>query len=167
MIIFKIAKNEIRNLCYSPVAWFLLIVFFVQCAIFYASPLISLANMQDTMLENSPKFKGFFKPITATIFLSPDGIFANALQNLFLFIPLLTMGILSREINNGTIKLLYSSPIRLRDLVLGKYLALMIYNLVLVGIIGIFMVSSAFQIKSVDYGILLSATLGFYLLVSA
>jgi ABC-2 type transport system permease protein len=166
-IIFKIARNEVRNLCYSPVAWFLAIVFLVQCAVFYAGPLISFANTQDTMIKNSPKFINFGSSITGAIFLSPEGIFANALQHLFLFIPLLTMGILSREINNGTVKLLYSSPIRLRDIVLGKYLALMIYNLALVGIIGIFMVSSVFQIQSVDYAILLAATLGFYLLVCA
>ncbi|MDR6786112.1 ABC-2 type transport system permease protein [Pedobacter africanus] len=166
-IIFKIAKNEIRNLCYSPVAWFLAIIFLVQCAIFYAAPLIHHANIQDTMLKNNPEFTGFAKPITVSIFLNEDGIFANALQNLFLFIPLLTMGILSREINNGTLKLLYSSPIRIREIVLGKYLALMAYNLALVGIIGIFMVSAAFQIQFVDYGMLLSATLGFYLLVCA
>jgi ABC-2 type transport system permease protein len=166
-IIFKIAKNEVRNLCYSPVAWFLAIVFLVQCAVFYAGPLMRYANAQDTYLKNSPKFKGFGDSITSHIFLIPDGIFANALQNLYLFIPLLTMGILSREINNGTIKLLYSSSIRLREIVLGKYFALMIYNFVLVGILGLFMVSGAFQIQSVDYGILLSATLGFYLLVCA
>ncbi|MDR6783512.1 ABC-2 type transport system permease protein [Pedobacter africanus] len=164
-IIFKIAKNEVRNLFYSPVAWFLVIVFLVQCAIFYADPLVGLANAQDSLLKNSPKFRDFGKSLTRLIFLNPDGIFANALQNLFLFIPLLTMGILSREINNGTIKLLYSSPIRIREIVLGKYLALMIYNLVLVGVLGVFMISAAFQIRLVDYGILLSATLGFYLLV--
>lgn len=164
-IIFKIAKNEVRNLCYSPVAWFLVIVFLVQCAIFYVMPLAGLASAQDSLLKNSPKFKDFGKSLTGIIFLMPGGIFTNALNNLFLFVPLLTMGILGREINNGTIKLLYSSPIRLREIVLGKYLALMMYNLVLVGILGIFMVSAAFQIQAVDYGILLSASLGFYLLV--
>jgi ABC-2 type transport system permease protein len=165
-IIFKIAKNEVRNLCYSPVAWFLAIVFLVQCAVSYA-PILAMGTMgQEIMLKNNPKFK-FSGSFTSGIFFGGDGIFANALQNLYLFIPLLTMGILSREINNGTVKLLYSSPIRLRELVLGKYLALMIYNLALVGIMGIFMVSGALQIQFIDYPVLLSATLGFYLLACA
>lgn len=163
-IIFKIAKNEVRNLCYSPVAWFLVIVFLVQCAFFYATPLAMLSMAQELMLVNDPKFQHFPSALTSLFFIKGNVIFAIALQNLYLFIPLLTMGILSREVNNGTVKLLYSSPIRLRDIVLGKYLALMFYNLVLVGILGLFMVSGAFQIRSIDYPILLSATLGFYLL---
>ncbi|MDR6786107.1 ABC-2 type transport system permease protein [Pedobacter africanus] len=166
-IIFKIAKNEVRNLVYSPVAWFLVIVFLVQCAIFYAEPITMGSMLQEILSKNNPKFKQFPSALTAPLFLSETGVFAKALQNLFLFIPLLTMGILSREVNSGTIKLLYSSPIRLRDLVLGKYLALMCYSLVLVGILCIFMVSGAFQIKSIDYPVLLSATLGFYLLACA
>ncbi|MFA4870207.1 MAG: Gldg family protein [Pedobacter sp.] len=167
MIIFKIAKNEVRNLCYSPVAWFLALVFLVQCAFYYATPLTVSAMVQEVLLKNSPKFKHFPSPITPVAYLEANSIFEKALENLYLFIPLLTMGILSREINNGTFKLLYSSPIRLRDIVLGKYLALMIYNLALVGILSIFMVSGIFHIKSIDYPILLSATLGFYLLACA
>ncbi|HWV65366.1 Gldg family protein [Chitinophaga sp.] len=167
-IIFKITRTELRNLFYSPVAWFLIIVFLIQCAIFYTYSMVPMAKWQDIMMSNNPKFKPGGPSLTAIIFLSPgNGIIGNVLQNLYLFVPLLTMGLISREINNGSIKLLYSSPIKIRHIVLGKYLAIMIYNLLLVGIVGIFMVSAAFNIVAVDYGLLLSAALGFYLLVCA
>jgi ABC-2 type transport system permease protein len=166
-IIFKIAKNELLNLFYSPVAWFLAIVFLIQCAYFYTSSLYPLTVFQDQLLLNNPKWKDFGGPLTSTIYLNPDGLFKNVYQNLYLFVPLLTMGLLGREVNNGTIKLLYSSPVKLRHIVLGKYLAVMIYNLVLVGIVGIFIVSGIFNIKSIDIGLLLSAELGFYLLICA
>ena len=167
-MIYKIAKTELRNLFYSPVAWFLTIAFLVQCAVFYTSAIYPMAKWQDILIKNSPKFKDFGNiAFTAGLFLNPDGIFANALQNLYLFVPLLTMGLISREINNGTIKLLYSSPVKVREIVLGKYLAVMIYNLLLLLILGIFMVSGVFNIRSVDYGMLLSASLGFYLLLCA
>jgi len=120
------------------------------------------------LVRNNPtKFRGFGSSLTHGVFLDGDSIFANALQNLFLYVPLLTMGLISREINNGTIKLLYSSPVRVREIVWGKYLAIMIYNLLLVLILGIFMVSAAFHIQSVDYGLLFSAALGFYLMLCA
>lgn len=165
---FKIAKTELRNLFYSPVAWFLAIAFMVQCGYFYTKSIYMSAKWQDILLRNKPDFKDF-GPVSLTnrIFLNPDGIFATALQNLYLFVPLLSMGLISREINNGTIKLLYSSPVKLRQIVLGKYLAVMLYNLLLLFIVGVFMVTGAFNIKSVDYGLLLSASLGFYLLVCA
>jgi ABC-2 type transport system permease protein len=166
-IIFKIAKNELRNLFYSPVAWFLAIVFLVQCALFYTSMLTPYAMFQDQLQLNDPKWKDFGDTVTKAIFLSPSGIFMNVYQNLYLYIPLLTMGLISREVNSGTIKLLYSSPVKLREIILGKYLAVMIYNFILVLIVGIFIVSGALNIKSVDMGLLLSAELGFYLLVCA
>ncbi|MBE9601398.1 Gldg family protein [Pedobacter sp. MC2016-24] len=166
-IIFKIAKNELLNLFYSPVAWFLAVVFLIQCAYFYTSSLYPLTVFQDQLLLNNPKWKDFGGSLTSTIYLNPDGLFKNVYQNLYLFVPLLTMGLLGREVNNGTIKLLYSSPVKLREIVLGKYLAVMIYNLVLVGVVGIFIVSGVFNIKSIDIGLLLSAELGFYLLICA
>ncbi|HSC39567.1 MAG TPA: Gldg family protein, partial [Chitinophagaceae bacterium] len=167
-MIVKIARTELRNLFYSPVAWFLAVAFMVQCGYFYTNSLYGTAKWQEILLRNSPKFKDF-GPVSMTlrVFLSPNSVFENALQNLYLFVPLLSMGLISREINNGTIKLLYSSPVKVRQIVLGKYLAVMMYNLLLLLIIGIFMVSGAFNIKAVDYGMLLSASLGFYLLVCA
>ena len=164
-MIFKVAKTELRNLFFSPVAWFLTIAFLVQCAVFYATPITEAAKWQDILQQNSPDFKGWGLSLTLSIFLNSDGIFVAVLRNLFLFVPLLTMGLISREINNGTIKLLYSSPLRTRDIVLGKYVAVMIYNLVLVGILGIFLVSGIFHVKNVDTGLLGAAVLGFFLLM--
>ncbi len=166
-IIFKIAKTELRNLFYSPVAWFLAVAFLVQCSIFYTYALYPYAKWQEINMNGNAKWKDFGTTLTQIIFLDPSGIFNNVLQNLYLFIPLLTMGLISRETNNGTIKLLYSSPVKVRQIVMGKYLAIMLYNLLLVLMVGIFMVTAAFNIRSLDYGLLLSAVLGFYLLVCA
>ncbi|MEI3802645.1 MULTISPECIES: Gldg family protein [unclassified Chitinophaga] len=164
-MIFKVAKTELRNLFYSPVAWFLTIAFMVQCAFFYTYTLYPFTKWQEIFEKNNPKFKDFNVSLTSGIFLDPAGMFANVLQNLYLFVPLLTMGLISREINNGTIKLLYSSPVKLREIVFGKYFAIMLYNLLLVGIVAIFIVTGLFNIRSADYGMLLSAMLGFYLLM--
>jgi len=166
-IIFKIAKNELLNLFYSPVAWFLAIVFLVQCAYFYMAALYPMTLQQDSMVLNVPGWKNWGNSLTALIFFNGDSIISGVYRNLYLFVPLLTMGLLSREVNSGTIKLLYSSPIKSRHIILGKYLAVMAYNLLLLAILGCFMVSGAFHIKAIDYGWLLSALLGFYLLVCA
>lgn len=166
-IVFKIAKNELRYLFYSPVAWFVLIVFFVECAVFYANPVYDIANYQDVLLKNSPGFKGFSDPpLTIKVFIE-QGLFQNIISNLYLFIPVFTMGLINRETNSGSIRLLYSSPVSLRKIVLGKYLGIMLYNMLLVAITGLFMVIGVMNIQHIDYGLLLSAALGFYLLVCA
>ncbi len=162
-----IAKTELRNLFYSPVAWFLTIAFMVQCAIFFTKPLQMISKYQDLAQRNNPLFKDFGQSLTKLLFLEKDGIFSNVLENLFLFVPLLTMGLISREVNTGTVKLLYSSPVKLRQIVFGKYMAIMIYNLALLCVLGIFMIAGNASIVSADIGILLSSALGFYLLMCA
>jgi ABC-2 type transport system permease protein len=163
-MIFKIAKTELKNLFYSPIAWFLMIVFLIQCALSYLKVLDSYTSMQEAGGSNLD----YLAPLTYKIFSDPQGgLFGNVMKNLYLYIPLLTMGLISREINGGTIKLLYSSPVKVSEIVFGKYLAMVVYSLILVAIVGIFMVEGIFNIISVEYGILLSAVLGFFLLLCA
>lgn len=162
-IIFKIAKTELRNLFYSPIAWFLMIVFLVQCGMSYMAGVEAAVRQ----IEIGGVGLEYMPPLTSRIFTGPGGLFNSVMQNLYLYIPLLTMGLISREINGGTIKLLYSSPVKVREIVFGKYIAMMTYSLILVVIVGIFMVAGIFQIKSADVGVLLSGALGFYLLLCA
>ena len=160
---FKIAKAELRSLFYSPIAWFLLIVFLIQCSIVYFGALDNIARQQ----ELGGMSLQYLKNITTDIFLSPRGLFGSVMQNLYLFIPLLTMSLISRETSSGTIKLLYSSPIKVWEIIIGKYIAMMIYSLLLLAIVGLFVVSGIFHIQHVETGMLLSAMLGFYLLLLA
>ena len=165
-LIFKIAKAELRNLFYSPVAWFLSIAFLVQCALFYTGVTEPATKMQDVLVKNSPDFKGFGVSLTEGIFTSSSsGVFNSVLQNLFLFIPLLTMSLISREINSGTFRLLYSSPVKTRQIVVGKFLAIILYNMVLMGIVGFFVLSAVFNIDHAELSLLLSGMLGFFLLI--
>jgi ABC-2 type transport system permease protein len=166
-MIVKIARTELKNLFYSPVAWFLTLVFMIVCGIFYAVLVEKVALVQELTIKNVPKRLEFERSFTEMIFLGPQGIFSKIMEYLYLFIPLLTMGVISREVNNGTVKLLYSSPVTVRQIVFGKYLALMIYNLLLLSIVGMFMVTGVLNITKADTGLLLSAMLGFYLMACA
>jgi len=161
---FKIAKAELRNLFYSPIAWFLIIAFTVECAFSYTKLINHFASTQ----EMGGMGLNYMARLTDGVFTNPyNGLFNGIMQNLYLYIPLLTMNLISREINGGTISLLYSSPVKIREIVLGKYLAMLVYSFILVMVIGIFMVAGVFDIKSADCGMLLAAALGFYLLLCA
>ncbi|SDJ93623.1 ABC-2 type transport system permease protein [Pedobacter sp. ok626] len=158
--IFRIAKTELKTLFYSPIAWFLIIIFMVQCSVTYIKLLDSLCRSQES------GFKFQFSLIRE-IFLGRNGLLGGVMRNLYLYLPLLTMGLISRETSSGTIKLLYSSPIHLRDIVLGKYLSMMILSFIMVAIVGLYMVSSYFTISSPDTPMLLSGLLGLFLLLCA
>ena len=48
--------------------------------------------------------------LTNKIFCPPFGIWPDLVSKLYLYLPLLTMGLMSREISSGTIKLALSLP---------------------------------------------------------
>lgn len=157
----RVAGTELRTLFYSPIAWFVLVVFLVQCGIVYYNLLDGIATQQ----EMGGVRARFLSQLMNRVFVGRGALFSSIMQNLYLFIPLLTMGLISRETSSGTIRLLYSSPIKVRDIILGKYLAMLIYSLLMVSIVAIFVVQGMFQVKDVDRGMLVTSLIGFYLLL--
>jgi ABC-2 type transport system permease protein len=161
--IFKIAKTELALLFYSPIAWFLLVAFLFQCGLAYTGA------MDDSLIQQEMGGRGLRSMVflTSRIFSPPYGIWSGLVSKLYLYLPLLTMGLMSREINSGTIKLLYSSPIKVREIIFGKFLAMMLYNLTLVATLSLIVVFGLFNIHSADAGLLFSGLLGIYLLLCA
>ncbi|QEC44465.1 Gldg family protein [Pseudobacter ginsenosidimutans] len=168
-IIFQIAKNELRNLFYSPIAWFLTVVMMVMCAFFYTGTITFVAKHMHLIYKNNPNITLWaFDSFTNGLYMNMNGGFLFAiLPHLYLFVPLLTMGIIGREFNSGTIRLLYSSPVKLSTIVLGKFLGMAIYNFLLVAVVGVFLVAGFSTIKSLDVPPLLCASLGIYLFLTA
>ena len=134
--IYKIAKTELQTLFYSPVAWLVIVIFIFQTG-------MTFTNMIDGLVRNQSL--GYeVTAVTANTFANPWGGVFPAIQGyLFLYIPLLTMGLMSREFGSGSIKLLYSSPVTNIQIILGKFLSMMIYGLVLIALVLIFVIFGA------------------------
>lgn len=158
-MIFKIAKTELQTLFYSPVAWLILIVFTFQASILFTGTFGMSVRSQALEYEVGN--------LTLFTFGGDYGLFTHIQQYLYLYIPLLTMGLMSRELSSGSIKLLYSSPVTNKEIVLGKYFAMLVYGLVLIGILAIYVLYSACTIKAFDFTVALSGLLGLYLLICA
>lgn len=155
--IIKIAAAELKTMFYSPIAWMVLIIFVVQCGLTF----FEISNgLRKNFMLGAP-----MSMLTAEVFTGPFGLFTKAQENLYLYFPLLTMGLVSREISSGSIKLLLSSPIKISNIILGKYLAIVLYSLMLTGILLIYSIAAGLIIKSVDYTLLLSGMLGLFLLM--
>ncbi len=160
-IIFKIARAELRTLFYSPVAWVILVAFFVVTGIEFVTPLMNMARAQQVQEANSPGWLGLAGPLTFTLF---KGTIVRVMSYLYLFLPLLTMGAISREVNSGSMNLLNSSPIRVREIVAGKYLGLLIFNMVLMSALALLLFTGYFCIEHAEFKWFLSMLLGFFLL---
>ena len=96
-----------------------------------------------------------------------DGLFTVMQKYLYLYMPLLTMGLMSREYSSGTIKLLYSSPITAKDIILGKFLGMLYYGAILLGILLVLVLGFAVTVDNFNYAELFSGILGIFLLLGA
>lgn len=155
--IARIAKLEISVLFYSPVAWLVLVIFMVQTGIGFFG---MMAGYKEMFLMGEK-----IGNLTFSLFAGMNGLFDKVLQTLYLYIPLLTMGLMSREASSGTIKLLLSSPVKLQQIVLGKYLAMVIYGLLMMLILVLFSIFGAIVIKEADIQLIVSGLLGLFLLL--
>ena len=153
-MIYKIAKTELQMLFYSPVAWLVLIIFTFQSGMIF-SGMIEMIEREQAM-----GYDTIF--ISASLF---NRLFYNIQDYLFLYIPLLTMGLVSRDLAGGTIKLLHSSPMTNSQIILGKFLSMMIFALLLVGIFVLYVIYSLFVVENFDLCYILTGILGIYLLI--
>lgn len=158
--IFKIAKMELQTLFYSPIAWLILVIFAFQTVTNFMGNIESYVQSQELGYPVSS--------ITTRLFASPwGGLFTTVQGYLYLYIPLLTMGLMSRELSSGSIKLLYSSPVTNWQIILGKYLSMMIYGLALIFVLLVIALFGSFTIKDFDFPMVLSGLLGLYFLICA
>ena len=158
--VFNIARAELQTLFYSPVAWLIIIIFTFQVSMGFS-----------TTLEGWQQYfaQGYKSPgISMDLFANQlSGLFTQVLSYLYLYIPLLTMGLMSREFASGSIKLLYSSPVTDAQIILGKYLSMMLYALILIAILLVYVVAGWIFIPDFELPAILMGVLGVYLLICA
>lgn len=159
-LIIRIARQELSLLFHSPVAWLILIVFPIQIGVNFIYYL--------QMIGRAQRMGNHFSDVTSMVYAGlQEGFYPGVKGTLYFYIPLLTMGLISRETHSGSIKLLLSSPIKVRDIVLGKYVAMMGYGALLLVIICLYAISGSFFIEHIDWTLLASGALGLYLLICA
>ena len=156
--IYKIAWTELQTLFYSPVAWLIIVIFAFQAAMTF----VGSFSFGGVVESQALRYGNGANMATFRIFSNPWGGLFPAIQGyLYLYIPLLTMGLMSREFSSGSIKLLYSSPITSTQIVLGKYLSMMFYGLIMLAIVTIYVVFYMFVLKDFDYPVAITGLIGF------
>lgn len=156
----KIAKTELQVLFYSPVAWLVLMIFTFQIGYLFSASYAGMVQLQSMKID--------LINATESLFSSAwGGIYPKVQSYLYLYMPLLTMSIMSREYSSGSIKLLYSSPITNSQIILGKYIALLLFGLVLTLSVSILVIFTMGTVVNADIGPMMTGLLGLFLLLSA
>lgn len=157
--IIELALKELKSLFYTPVGWITLIVFAIHTA------LILFGRIDNSLMayESRGIDVDYY---TMKYFTGYSALFHFISSSMFLYIPLITMGLLSKEYSQGTIKLLFSSPIKTYEIILGKFLCITIYALFMVFIlIALTFVVRFAVIDTIDSLVLIKGFIRIYLLI--
>jgi gliding motility-associated transport system permease protein len=150
--IFLIAANELRRMFKSPLAWvllatvqFLLAIFFYLLLSQYMQPASAGSGLTEVVVS---------------------GMYQIAGVVMLMVSPLLTMRLITEERRLGTIKLLFSSPLSITELVLGKYLGMIAFYCLALLMISLMPASLMFGTQ-LDLGQIASGLIGLLLLMSS
>lgn len=153
-----IAMRELKSLFLSPLAWSMLaITQFILCYQFLAQ-LETYLQIQAklSVLENSPGI--------TDLVIAP--LLGGAAIILLLIIPLLTMRLISEEQKNQTLPLLFSAPLSMRQIILGKYLGVVSFLVILILLISLMPLSLLLG-SAIDLGQLAAGILGLFLILAS
>jgi ABC-2 type transport system permease protein len=157
-MIRTLAAKELKALFASPLAW--VVLTFMQIVLGY-----SFLRRLDDFLQIQPRLVRLPSPPGVTEWVAAP-TFATAAMVLLFAVPLLGMRLIAEERRNQTMVFLISAPISMTQIVLGKFLGLLTFLLLVVGLVALMPLALA-GAAALDYGLLMSLTLGLALLAAA
>ncbi|PKO53476.1 MAG: ABC transporter permease [Betaproteobacteria bacterium HGW-Betaproteobacteria-2] len=157
-MIFNIVRKELKSLFSSPMGWVILALLQFVFGTFF---LIGVDQYFQTM-------SGAMRPeqrIGITAFVGQN-VFGIASFVMLFAVPLLSMRLISEERRQQTLTFLFSAPLSITEIVIGKFLGLVGFLSIVIVFMAA-MVSSMNLWTNVDFGYILSNVLGLWLLVAS
>jgi ABC-2 type transport system permease protein len=157
-MIVTIAQKELRSLFSAPSTWIILAALQFIFAWFFLARLDAYLQVQTqlALVANAPG-------ATASV-IAP--LFGTLALVLMMLIPLFTMRLLAEERRNQTLVLLLAAPVASNQIVLGKFLSLIMFNTLIIACCTGMMTILGLG-THLDFGLLLSNAFGLWLLTSS
>ena len=157
-MIINIARKELKSLFASPMGWIILALLMLTFGSFYLQGINNYFEVMSGSIRPAER-------VGVTIFVGQT-VYGIASFLMLFAVPLLSMGLISGERKSQTLPFLFSAPISLTEIVVGKFLGLIIFFSILVGYI-LLMLSTLNIWSDIDFGYLLSNSLGLILLAAS
>lgn len=154
-----LAGRELRSLFVSLLAWVVLgVVLFILAWVFLLQV--------DAFLRVAPRLLMYPHAPGVTALVAVPLVRSAASFLMFLLVPLLTMRTFADEHRLRTLPLLLSAPVRITDIVLGKYLGVLLFLVLLLVLVFAMPVSLSLG-TDLDWGLLAAAFVGTVLFLAA
>jgi ABC-2 type transport system permease protein len=158
---FTIAGREIRSLFLSPIAYVIIGIFCIILAWFFIN-VVALYVILSVQVLRLPWLAERIN--MQELVIRP--LLSNMSVIMLFLIPMVTMRTFAEEKKLGTFELIYTSPIRTTEIVLGKFLGTAFFVLILLLISFLFMIP-LIKYGEPDKGVIISSYLGLFLMVIA
>lgn len=155
-MIRTIAGRELRSLFLSPLAWSVLAV--VQVIMAY----MFLVRME-LFFQLQPRLGATSIGVTDIVVTY---LYSNAAVVMMLIVPLLTSRLVSEERRSRTLTLLFSAPVSMTEIILGKYLGVMLFLMAMTGVMSLMPLSLLFW-GDLDLGKFAACLMGLTLLLAS
>lgn len=158
MMIFTLARRELRSLFLSPLAWAILAIVQFIMAYLFLSQLQEFILIQPKLatIENAPG--------VTELVIAP--LYGSAAFIMMLVTPLLTMRLISEERRNQSLALLLSAPVSMTEIIIGKYLGMLGFAVIMIFMMTLMPLSLYFA-GTLDGGLIFTIVLGITLLLAA
>lgn len=157
-MIINVARKELKSLFASPMGWIILALLMLAFGSFYLQGVNNYFEVMSGSIRPAER-------VGVTIFVGQT-VYGIASFLMLFAVPLLSMRLISEERRSQTLPFLFSAPISLTEIVVGKFLGLIIFLSILVGYI-LLMLCTLNIWSDIDFGYLLSNSLGLILLAAS
>ena len=127
---FAIFQKELKHFFYSPIAYIVIAAFTIIAGIFFYLYLSSFVEAAFMDMIRSQQLRTPPQKFNINLQLIRPYFFNLALISLFV-LPLVTMRLYSEEKKSGTVELLYTTPISVGNIILGKFFAGLVFYIIM------------------------------------
>jgi ABC-2 type transport system permease protein len=161
--VLTIAARELRSYFVSPIAYVVLTGFLLLGGWFFFN-LLARFNLFLTIYSAQQNPQVLQRLNLNEFVIAP--LLHNLSVVLVILVPVITMRTLAEEKKSGTYELLLTSPLRVSEIVLGKFLGSLVFVLIMVALTGIYPLI-LFAYGNPEIGVVLGGYLGLTLLATS
>ncbi len=157
-MIFNIVRKELKSMFASPLGWAIMAILSFIFGLYFTN---SVGNYFDVM-------SGAIRPAEregVTAFVG-KAVYGLASFIMLFSVPLLSMRLISEERRSQTLPFLFSAPLSITEIVLGKFIGLVVFLSLVVFYLAAMMAMLNLW-ADIDFGFIVANTLGLVLLVAS
>lgn len=154
----NIARKELKSMFASPMGWVILAVLAAIFGNYFANGVTNYLEIASGAIRPAERV-GITQFVSQTVYGSASFIMLFA-------VPLLSMRLIAEERRSQTMPFLFSAPLSITEIVVGKFLGLLIFLTTLIVYIGL-MLSTLNLWSDIDFGYIIANTFGLFMLVGS